>query len=171
MSSTYNPSGSSSIPGASTGSTSESNTSQSDFSKLQEEIASLKDQLTKIVSTAGSEAAKSVHSMASQVSDAASGAMDTGAKMQIAPPINKNICFRNWGGDFGKFFSAGRHRRCPLRRGTDWARRSRPPLMLAKFLGLFGFDLNRQIQLLKKRVRTPPEKRRTKLKARLRKLA
>ena len=80
MSSTYNPPGSSN-PGALPGSTSESNTSQSDYSKLQEEIASLKDQLTKIVSTAGSEAAKSVHSMASQVSDAASGAMDTGAKM------------------------------------------------------------------------------------------
>jgi len=72
---------STSNPEALPGSTSESNTSQSDFSKLQEEIASLKDQLTKIVSTAGSEAAKSVHSMASQVSDAASGAMDTGAKM------------------------------------------------------------------------------------------
>ena len=72
---------STSNPEALPGSTSESNTSQSDYSKLQEEIASLKDQLTKIVSTAGSEAAKSVHAMASQVSDAASGAMDTGAKM------------------------------------------------------------------------------------------
>jgi ElaB/YqjD/DUF883 family membrane-anchored ribosome-binding protein len=60
-------------------------TATTDLSKLQEEVASLRDTLTKYVSGAGSEAAKTVRdvgqSVASQVGSAASGVMEAGASM------------------------------------------------------------------------------------------
>jgi ElaB/YqjD/DUF883 family membrane-anchored ribosome-binding protein len=80
-------------PGSLTGSSqgvagagsSASSTAKTDLSKLQEEVASLRDTLTKYVSGAGSEAAKTVRdvgqSVASQVGSAASGVMEAGTSM------------------------------------------------------------------------------------------
>ena len=56
-----------------------------DYAKLQEEVAGLKDTLAKYISNAGNDAFKSVRdagqSVASQVSHAASDAMDAGSRM------------------------------------------------------------------------------------------
>ena len=56
-----------------------------DYAKLQEEVAGLKDTLAKYMSNAGNDAFKTVRdagqSVASQVSHAASDAMDAGSRM------------------------------------------------------------------------------------------
>jgi ElaB/YqjD/DUF883 family membrane-anchored ribosome-binding protein len=71
--------------GGASAESSASSTRGTDLSKLVEEVASLRDTLTKYISDAGSDAAKTVRdvgqSVTSQIGGAASGVMDAGASM------------------------------------------------------------------------------------------